>query len=260
MRPESALTNLKIFKTLGVSKKFKSYPTVTMHPPRLKSFILYYVGLLLLPKLNYKLRLSNRPVSATRKKLYSFIKPNELRFRAFSARRRLTVIKLMRRLDRFTISPRRISSLQNAQSFFRSRGAGETFSNNALFRLPILTKSNMYYKENFFKFYETTLNQARTLHRDVTVERIKFKPGYQRLWRKFRLALAESLNIRYTYQQQLTKYLIKFSRKISQRSYTIKENNLRNIMLYSRLIPDLATLRLLLRNSVVFLNHKVVRD
>lgn len=92
------------------------------------------------------------------------------------------------------------------------------------------------------------------------MERVRFKPGYQRLWRRFRLALAESLAYTYTYQQQLTKYLVKFSRKISQRSYTVKENTLRNVMLYSRLIPDLAVFEVLLNNSIIFLNHRLIKN
>lgn len=259
-KSQEILKNLRAQSFFSGKKKFKKYASASLNPPRFKSFILHYVGLLIIPKLNFKLRLGSRPISITRRKLYSFIKPNELRFRAFSARRRLTVIKIIKRIDKSTLSSRKLFSKNFVHTLFKRKCGSQGFSSNPLFRLPASIKSDMYYRENFFKFHENSQGQPRAVQKDVSIERIRFKPGYQRLWRRFRLALAESLNIRYTYQQQLTKYLIKFSRKISQRSYTVKENSLRNVMLYSRLVPDLATLKLMLNNSIIFLNHKLIRD
>ena len=259
-KPREILKNLGVQSFSIGKKRFKKYASASLNPPRFKSFILHYVGLLIIPKLNFKLRLGSRPISITRRKLYSFIKPNELRFRAFSARRRLTVIKLIRRVDKSTLSSRRLFSKDYVYTLFKRKHRSQGFSTSPLFRLTASIKSNVYYRENFFKFYENSQGQPRVFQKDVSIERIRFKPGYQRLWRRFRLALAESLNIKYTYQQQLTKYLIKFSRKIFQRSYIVKENSLRNVMLYSRLVPDLATLKLMLNNSIVFLNHKLVGD
>ena len=259
-KPGETLKNLGVQSSFKGKKRFKKYASASLTPPRFKSFILHYVGLLIIPKLNFKLRLGSRPISITRRKLYSFIKPNELRFRAFSARRRLTVIKLIKRVDKSTLSSRRLFSKDFVYTLFKRKHGSQGFSANPLFRLTASIKSNVYYRENFFKFYDNSQGQPRVFQKDVSIERIRFKPGYQRLWRRFRLALAESLNIRYTYQQQLTKYLIKFSRKIFQRSYTVKENSLRNVMIYSRLVPDLATLKLMLDNSIIFLNHKLVGD
>lgn len=92
------------------------------------------------------------------------------------------------------------------------------------------------------------------------MDRIKLKPGYQRLWRNFRLALAESLNYKYIYQQQLTKYLTKFARKSSVKSYYLLENNLKNILIYSRLIPDLPLFTLFFTNNFIYLNHRTLRS
>ena len=228
-----------------------------------KSFILHYTGLLLLSKLNLKVRLGSHLISTIRKKLYSFLKPNELRFRAFSARRRLTTIKLIRALGKSAIVGRKWLSKGYLYNFFRNRSTGANAVNvghvtsSPLFRIPALANNNMYYKENFFSFSSSSEGRVRSIKRDISIERIRFKPGYQRLWRKFRLALAESLNYKYIYQQQLTKYFVKFSRKISQRAYYTHESTLRSVMLYSRLIPDFAMLKMLFSNKVIFLNHRL---
>lgn len=258
------LANTGIFKSALRRKSRPTYTNINIIPLNSKSFILHYVGLLLLSKLNFRVRLGTRILSTIRKKLYSFLKPNELRFRAFSARRRLTAIKLIRGLGKSTLAGRKWLSKSYLYSFFKEGSkrfnavnAAHTPS-NPLFRLSPHTNTNMYYKENFFSFFSSTEGHVKSIKRDVSIERIRFKPGYQRLWRKFRLALAESLNYKYVYQQQLTKYLVKFSRKISQRSYYTHESTLRNVMLYSRLIPDLAMLKILLSNGIIFLNHRLV--
>lgn len=45
---------------------------------------------------------------------------------------------------------------------------------------------------------------------EVRISRIKFKPGYQRIWRRVRTALKDSLRLRFIYQKQLTRYLTRF--------------------------------------------------
>jgi len=245
-------------------KPGNTYGYTSISSSNSKSFILHYTGLLLLSKLNLKVRLGSHLISTIRKKLYSFLKPNELRFRAFSARRRLTTIKLIRALGKSAIVGRKWLSKSYLYNFFRNRSTGTNAVNvghvtsSPLFRIPTLVNNNMYYKENFFSFSSSSEGRVRSIKRDVSIERIRFKPGYQRLWRKFRLALAESLNYKYIYQQQLTKYFVKFSRKISQRAYYTHESTLRSVMLYSRLIPDFAMLKMLFSNKVIFLNHRLV--
>jgi len=253
----------ELFSSLSCVNRPK-HPSTSIVPSNSKSFILHYVGLLLLSKLNFRMRLGSRILSTIRKKLYSFMKPNELRFRAFSARRRLTTIRLIRGLGKSTLVGRKWLSKSYLYSFFKdgykrfSADASKYAPNSPIFRLNPQTSTNMYHRENLFSFFSSAEGRVKTIKRDVSIERIRFKPGYQRLWRKFRLALAESLNYKYVYQQQLTKYLIKFSRKIPQRSYYTHESVLKNVILYSRLIPDLSMLKMLLSNKIIFLNHRLV--
>lgn len=233
-------------------------------PSNSKSFILHYVGLLLLSKLNFRVRVGARIISTLRRKLYSFVKPNEFRFRAFSSRRRLTVVKLIRSLGKFGVVGRKRLSKTYLHSFFtnaaRRFSRNDSYSSvaNPMFRIPRPVKNDVYYREKFFSFSSSAEGSVNAPRRDISIERVRFKPGYQRLWRRFRLALAESIGRRYIYQRQLTRYLGGYARKSKQRSYYTQESTLRNVMLYSRLIPDLALLYTLFSNKVIFVNHRLL--
>lgn len=250
--------------SLHSRRRGSRYGATSITPSNSKSFILHYVGLLLLSKLNFRLRIGTRIISTLRRKLYSFVKPNEFRFRAFSSRRRLTVIKLIRGLGKFGVIGRKQLSKTYLHSFFtnaaRRFSCSDSYSSvtNPMFRIPRPVKNDVYYREKFFSFSSSSEGAANAPRRDISIERIRFKPGYQRLWRRFRLALAESIGRRYIYQQQLTRYLGKHARKSRQRAYYTRESTLRNVMLYSRLIPDLALLYTLFSNKVIFVNHRLL--
>lgn len=93
---------------------------------------------------------------------------------------------------------------------------------------------------------------------ELRIRRIRFKPGYQRLWRNFRLAFADSINYKYTYQKQLTTYVSKFFRKLNQVYLLHNENKIQNVIIYSRLTPDLPTFDVFFRNNLVYLNNYVL--
>lgn len=250
--------------SLYLRRRGLQYAVTSIAPSNSKSFILHYVGLLLLSKLNFRVRIGARMISTLRRKLYSFVKPNEFRFRAFSSRRRLTVVKLIRGLGKFGVLGRKHLSKTYLHSFFtnaaRRFNRKDSYSsvNSPIFRIPRPTKNDVYYKEKFFSFSSSAEESAHTPKRDLSIERIRFKPGYQRLWRRFRLALAESIGRRYVYQTQLTRYLGGYARKSKQRCYYTRESTLRNVMLYSRLIPDLALLQTLFSNKIIFVNHRLL--
>lgn len=72
--------------------------------------------------------------------------------------------------------------------------------------------------------------------------------------------MAELVNFRYIYQRQLTRYLIKFSRKLTQNYYSFNENDVMRVIIYTRLIPDEATFNLFHSNNLIFLNNKPLND
>jgi hypothetical protein len=83
---------------------------------------------------------------------------------------------------------------------------------------------------------------------------VKFKPGYQRIWRQARQAIAENIGLRYVYQKQMTKYMLRLSKKASTYSFSMSEGSLDKAILYSRLLPDLKTTSNFLALGLISLN------
>jgi len=95
------------------------------------------------------------------------------------------------------------------------------------------------------------------IHSEVRIPRVRFKPGYQRIWREVRSALKVSLNVKFQYQQQLTKYLVKFYHLSSQYLLTYSESTLDKIIIYSQLLPDVSTTELFSSYGFIYLNGRV---
>lgn len=123
------------------------------------------------------------------------------------------------------------------------------------------SKNDVNFKDLVYKRFNITLTNINMFNyheynMEVKIPRVKFKPGYQRLWRNFRLALSELINFSYKYQQQLSKHLMKFNRKIHQNYFTENENTAMNILAYSGLLPDMKTFILFVKNKLIYLNGR----
>jgi len=113
------------------------------------------------------------------------------------------------------------------------------------------------------KWYVSSMRNSFNIKRifnenELRIPRIRFKPGYQRLWRNFRLAFAELIEFRYIYQQQLTRHLTKFYRKLNQAYLSTHENSITKTLIYSRLVPDVHTFDAFYNNKIIFFNNKVL--
>jgi len=84
--------------------------------------------------------------------------------------------------------------------------------------------------------------------------RIRFRPGYQRLWRFARTALKEMLQIKFTYQHRLTRYLMRFSIRSQSFYLSYAESSALKIIMFSKLLPDTKTLNLFFAHRLIFLN------
>jgi hypothetical protein len=89
---------------------------------------------------------------------------------------------------------------------------------------------------------------------ELFLPRVKFKPGYQRIWRQSRLAIAESINLKYIYQKQMTKYMTRLSRRVNAYSFSMSESSLDKAILYSRLLPDLKSINSFINAGLIYLN------
>ena len=136
---------------------------------------------------------------------------------------------------------------------------------NAKHHLPHSLTNSVYYKNNIVQnlhtnstlrgsnwgTYFNTVPKPRTL---VRIPRIKFKPGYGRIWRTARQTVQEFLGISIRYQYRLTPKIQKqyyLQRKILQDTTLF---NLGTLILSTKLAPDHWFMDELLKSESVFLN------
>ena len=100
-------------------------------------------------------------------------------------------------------------------------------------------------------FFEDKFNEENW---DFNIRRIRFKPGYSRIWRIERLYLKKLYNLKFLYQRPLTRYLHRFRRQ----SVTVKIPYLRmridKIILMSHLFWDRNQTMLAFQYGLIYLN------
>lgn len=87
-----------------------------------------------------------------------------------------------------------------------------------------------------------------------SIKKLKFKPGYQNMWREARSAFKISMRLTYRYQLRLTKFINKFKKIIKCKTYFIFEMQLYNVLKSTRLIPDINWSFNFIQNGIVFVN------
>jgi hypothetical protein len=66
--------------------------------------------------------------------------------------------------------------------------------------------------------------------------------------------MAENMGFRYIYQKQMTKHMLKLSRKVYSYDFSMSESYLDKAILYSRLLPDLKSVSEFLALGFISLN------
>ena len=102
------------------------------------------------------------------------------------------------------------------------------------------------------------------LNRDIYIEddiikefsilRIKFKPGYQKIWREARIVLKKILNVNYIYQYKLTKLLLNLHHSHKHALIYFFEMKLFNILIQTQFIPYKEFLITFIKNKLIFVN------
>ena len=196
-----------------------------------------------------------------KKKLYSFLYPNQVRNTLLSRKKKITFYKLVYKTriiarSRPFYRPRNlkkdfnlnthVGELNNVGSIFCSTLNSPTkLSGNFKNQLHDITNENHFSlrgKDNSFKTSE------------VRIPRIRFNPGYQRLWRQARTALQESLKLRFIYQKKLSRYIVRFFKQTNSYTFSRSEMSLEKTLMYSRLLPDLPTVNVFIQQNLVYLN------
>jgi len=137
--------------------------------------------------------------------------------------------------------------------------------------------SKFYQNSNHIPFYDTQKSSLLTLRRvlspypnlrhlsrpnykQVRIPRVRFKPGYGRIWREARRSIRELANVPVRYQYRLTPKLhwlyLQDRKLLKPYSYA----SLDYVILSSHLVPDFWSLREILNNKTLFLNGLAISN
>ena len=225
-----------------------------------KSFIWRNSGINIISQVLRKNKFPHKLKSQFKKKLFSFIYPGQSKRNVLVRRKKQVLTRLLSKstklvssLDKF--SYRLFYQLFTVNQFTVKKG--QMFQKG--YNQQTLTYNdnlrNVYYP---FDYNTKGIDVGDLyIHSEVRIPRVRFKPGYQRIWREVRSALKVSLNVKFQYQQQLTKYLVKFYHLSSQYLLTYSESTLDKIMVYSQLLPDVSTTELFSSYGFIYLNGRV---
>jgi len=228
-----------------------------------KSFILRNSGLYIISKLSWHNEFPVKLKSQFKKKLFSFIYPGQSKKNVLLRRKKQVLTRLLSNSFRLINSVDRFSYQLYYQLFKVNQYTNEkhkVFNNN---KNPNTLSYSMNLRNIYYNFdYQTKGVDVSDLyiHSEVRIPRVRFKPGYQRIWRQVRTALKVSLNVKFQYQQQLTKYLVKFYHLSSKYLLSYSESTLDKIVVYSHLLPDMSTTQLFSTNGFLYLNGKVTNS
>tara|TARA_B110000503_G_C7162810_1_gene420469 strand:- start:3028 stop:3792 length:765 start_codon:yes stop_codon:yes gene_type:complete len=101
--------------------------------------------------------------------------------------------------------------------------------------------------------YSTDLGDG-SLAQPLSVKRIRFKPGYQRIWRRAREAINFTLNFNCRYQIGLTKRLMWLRRLKRTNALRLQEVTLQKTLLNSHFVFDLSSSLALVQSNTVYVN------
>jgi len=210
-----------------------------------------------------------------KKKLFSFLYPNEVRNSLMNRKKRITFYKLVYKLKHRTKNKPRYSLasfnklLLNQYKVSLTGKTNNTITESLFFKkTPTVTYSNLNY-QNYLTSRDEILYPTNFAYRgqdtsfrwsEVKIPRVRFKPGYQRMWRRARTALKESLNLKFIYQKQLTRYLTRFYKGSNNYTFSRAEMSLNRVVMYSRLLPDNPTVNSFLSKKLIYLNGRVAHD
>ena len=125
--------------------------------------------------------------------------------------------------------------------------------------LPLNQLSSLYHYKRVLNWdnLKSIFTEGYSDQLEIPINRIRFKPGYARLWRRYRKELKTTLNLNYKYQSRLTKYLLRYYRRYKPINNLMVETEVRHILLNTHLVPDLQTSNLMFANKMVYINGQL---
>ena len=253
------LTKTSMLKTLYKKNIyiFKKINHTCLYSKYFPAFILKNTGFFLTYQnnaLNHTSLVLNK--SQFKKKLFSFLFPEQEKKAIFLRKKKLTLKSIL--LNSFkTIKYNSFFTFKNLKKFFLSRNFDLKSELPKIFNytnssIDVLFKNHFLVKGTDNRYFHA-VNELR-------LSRIRFKPGYQKLWRQARKALKVNLDLNYTYQKQLTKHITRYYKQVNRYLFSSSESSAQNIILYSLIVPDLTTLNNFFTKHFFYLNGSLLLD
>jgi hypothetical protein len=117
---------------------------------------------------------------------------------------------------------------------------------NRFFKKSVAKYRTLNFFQNFTKKFST--NNA------IPIKRIRFKPGYQRIWRRARSALNFNLRLNFRYQAKLTKKITGLRRLRNDRGMRFAELSLYKLILNSRFTFEHSTSLQIISSNLAYVN------
>ena len=235
-----------------------TYPEYSVQARFFKKFILTNVGLFIVYQNNLLLKQGfseNR--SQFKKKLFSFVYPENEKKSIFLRKKKLTLKSILRNLSKNVSLTKNFSYKNLKQSYANSKYLFR--QNQFTGEYPASTNYGSSYTDILDAPHHRTKgsdNRYLFTLREVKLARVRFKPGYQKLWRSARSALRESLNLQFQYQKRLTKYISRYYTQVNRYLFASSETSAQNIILYSLLLPDYNSTISFFHKGFFFLNGR----
>ena len=266
-------------KTLSTLQSPTSTSQKSAHPflrPRTdKNFIFKNFGMFLTSFMLFNQKKPFTYKYLFKKKIFSFLYPNEVRNALMARKKRIVFYQLVYKIkhkskqklhysfasfNKFFINHYK-TSLHNTANASITQGlfnglSTATAAKNVTSSLPnyVSSRDEILYDQNF-SYRGVDLSFKRS---EVKIPRVRFRPGYQRMWRNARNALKESMGLKFVYQQQLTRCLVRFYRNSNKYSFARSEMSANRIIMYSRLLPDNPTVNLFIDQKLIYINGKLL--
>ena len=240
-------SNLQLSSKVGKNFIFKNFGFFLKHNLR------YFSNKLFRYKYNFK------------KLIFSFLFPNQVKKNIMNKKRRIIISRFFYKNRNYSPKSFRFSVklLKNNfkkyynyhllnKSFFYKTITNDSFNNSKINNYQT-SYSEILYPSN----YSNRGNDYSFKLNEVHIKRVRFKPGYQRIWRNARISVKESLNLKFKYQYTLTKYLTRFFNQTKNYYFSTSDMTLKNIVMYSKLLPDVNTFNNFLQNKLIYVNGGV---
>ena len=259
---DSFFKKVKSVKSKSLSKINPiAIQTIKLNSRTKKPFIFRNIGMFIWSQKKSFYKKFSKTKFLFKKKIYSFLFPNEVRKAIMNRRKAFKSYRFIYKTSSikskkpyyslvfFKNNYRDFFKLEALNNSFDSINSWDSYSNYKVL-LKSITREEVIYEDDFQNRGHLTIFQ----NRELFLKRIRFKPGYQRIWRQAREAALEHFNIKTVYQQQLTKYLSKFYRQAHYSTFLYSETTLGRTIIYSHLLPDYATINLFKNKNFIFLN------